>query len=341
MPNVTVIPGDGIGPEVIGAALEVIEALGIDISLDVLDHVNADRFRQVGISMSDDDFARIRASDAALLGAVGQPDLEHTDYVRSVLMRLRTDLDLYVNYRPVKLWHDRLSPLRDPSTRTIDCLVVRENTEGLYSGVGGIFRESSPLETAIDADINTYHGVSRVIDFSFSVARREVCMVDKANAVRSGGLLWQRCWKAASDEHPDIRTSHLYADAAAIRLVTDPTSFDVIVTNNSFGDILSDLAAAVAGGIGMAPSANLNAITGFGLFEPVHGTAPDIAGQDIANPFAAILAEALMIEHLGLVEEAAAIRRAVTSAIDGGRVTPDLGGSLGTGQVAAAVVAAL
>lgn len=341
MRTVTVIPGDGIGPEVIDAALRVMEALDLDIALDVLDDVNAGEYRRSGLAISDEAFGRIQASDATLLGAVGDPTLDDTDYVRSVLVRLRAELDLYVNYRPVKLWHDRLSPLRNPSSRAIDCLIVRENTEGLYSGVGGVFRASSSLETAIDADINTYHGVSRIIDFAFSVVRREVCMIDKANAVRSGGQLWQRCWKSAIREHSPTKTSHLYVDAAAMKLVTDPASFDVIVTSNSYGDILSDLAAALAGGIGMAPSANINGDTGFGLFEPVHGTAPDIAGSGSANPFAAILAMALLIEHLGQVTEAEAIRRAIAAAIERNRVTPDLGGCLRTGQVTAAVMAGL
>jgi 3-isopropylmalate dehydrogenase len=341
MQTVTVIPGDGIGPEVIDAALRIIEALDPDISLDVLDHVNAEEYRRNGLAISDEAFGRIQASNATLLGAVGHPELEDTEYVRSVLLRLRVELDLYVNYRPVKLWHDRLSPLRNPSSRAIDCLIVRENTEGLYSGVGGVLRASSPLETTIDADINTYHGVSRIIDFAFSAVRREVCMIDKANAVRSGGQLWQRCWKSAIRRHPDVKASHLYVDAAAMKLVTDPASFDVLVTNNSYGDILSDLAAALAGGIGMASSANINGNTGFGLFEPVHGSAPDIAGSGVANPFAAILTAALLIEHLGHVAEAAAIRRAIAAAIDQNRVTPDLGGCLRTEQVAGAVVAGL
>ncbi|AOR32301.1 dehydrogenase [Streptomyces fodineus] len=341
MKIVTVIPGDGIGPEVVESALRVLEALGTDLAPDVLDHVNAGTYRREGTALSEADFARIAASSATLLGAVGDPSLEHTDYVRSVLLRLRLGFDLYANYRPVRLWHDRLSPLRDAAHRGIDCAIVRENTEGLYSGVGGAVHPSSPWETAIDADVSTHHGVSRILDFAFSVARHRVCMVDKANAVRSGGSLWQRCWEAAAGRHPGVAASHLYIDAAAMRLVTDPGSFEVIVTNNSYGDILSDLAAALAGGIGLAPSASLNGTTGFGLFEPVHGTAPDIAGTGTANPLGAILSAALLLEHLGYDDEARAVRLAVGGAVAAGRVTPDLGGTLGTADATAAVLAAL
>ncbi|MEU9340178.1 isocitrate/isopropylmalate family dehydrogenase [Streptomyces sp. NPDC048278] len=341
MRTVTVIPGDGIGPEVVESALRVLEALGTDLSPDVLDHVNAGTYRREGTALSDADFARISASSATLLGAVGHPSLEHTDYVRGVLLRLRLGFDLYANYRPVRLWHDRLSPLRDPAHRGFDCAIVRENTEGLYSGVGGAVHPASPWETAIDAEVSTRHGVSRILDFAFSVARRRVCMVDKANAVRSGGSLWQRCWETAAGRNPGVAASHLYVDAAAMRLVTDPDSFDVIVTNNSYGDILSDLAAALAGGIGLAPSASLNGTTGYGLFEPVHGTAPDIAGTGTANPLGAILSAALLLAHLGHDDEARAVRQAVGSAVAAGRVTPDLGGTLGTAGTTAAVLAAL
>jgi 3-isopropylmalate dehydrogenase len=338
---VTVLPGDGIGPEVVEATLSTLEALDAPLSFDVLDHVNASAYRRSGHALTDGDLARITSGSAVLLGAFGDPVLEDTDYVRSVLLRLRLEFDLYANYRPARLWQDRLSPLRDPSKRAVDCVIVRENTEGLYSGVGGALRAATPWETTVDADISTYHGVSRIIDFAFSVAAEKVCMVDKANAVRSGGGLWQRCWREAAERHPDKRASHLYVDAAAMKLVTDPTEFEVVVTNNSYGDILSDLTAALAGGLGLAASASLNPETGFGLYEPVHGTAPDIAGKGIANPLATVLTAALLYERLELTAEADALRRAVTAAIAKGRVTPDLGGDLSTREAAAAVRAEL
>ncbi|WP_435614814.1 isocitrate/isopropylmalate dehydrogenase family protein [Streptomyces coelicoflavus] len=341
MTTITVIPGDGIGPEVIGPALDVLDALGLGVRTDVLDHVNAETYLRTGTALSGADLDRIRSGEAALLGAVGDPRLGDTPYVREVLTTLRLELDLYVNYRPARLWHDRLSPLRDPSRRAIDCVIVRENTEGLYSGIGGVTRTGSPQEVAIDVDLSTHHGVSRVLDFAFSVARRSVCLVDKANAVRNGGQLWQRCWSEAVARHPHVEASHLYVDTTALRLATDPTAFDVIVTNNSYGDILSDLTAALAGGLGVAASANLNPVTGQALFEPVHGSAPDIAGTSTANPFGAILSVALLAEHLGRTEEADAVRRAVAAAVATGRVTPDLGGSLSTKEVGTVVLTEL
>jgi 3-isopropylmalate dehydrogenase len=341
MTVVTVIPGDGIGPEVIDQAVETLEALGLGLDLDVFDHVNADTYLKTGTAMSDSDFDRIRSSAATLLGAIGDARVGSTDYARSVLLRLRFELDLYVNYRPAKLFHDRLSPLREEAHRAIDCVVIRENTEGLYSQVGGTLRPYTPHETAIDAEVNTYHGVSRIIDFAFSIARCSVCMIDKSNAVRHGGQLWQRCWREAVARHPGIKTSHLYVDAAVMKLVADPTAFDVIVANNSHGDILSDLAAELAGGLGTAASANINGSSGFGLFEPVHGTAPDIAGKGIANPVGAILTAALLVERLGHADAARAVERAVNAAISAGRVTPDLGGRLGTKDAGAAIRAEL
>ncbi|MFI1378398.1 isocitrate/isopropylmalate dehydrogenase family protein [Embleya sp. NPDC020886] len=341
MSTITVIPGDGIGPEVVDSALRVLTALDLGLSIDVLDHVDANGYTPGSGALDDADLARISASSALLLGAIGRPDLDETDYTRSVLLRIRQEFDLYANHRPVRLWHDRLSPLRNAARRTIDCVIVRENTEGLYSGIGGSLRGFSPNEIAIDTDVNTWHGVSRIVDYAYTVARREVCLVDKANAVRNGGRLWQECRRRAAERNPRTISSHLYIDAAAMKLVTDPGCFDVILANNSYGDILSDLAAALAGGIGLAPSANLNPETTFGLFEPVHGSAPDIAGKGLANPFACLLTTALLVRHLGFTAAATAIETAVAESIAAERVTPDLGGRLSTQEVTRAVLAAL
>ncbi|MFF2116832.1 isocitrate/isopropylmalate dehydrogenase family protein [Kitasatospora sp. NPDC058184] len=341
MAAISVIPGDGIGPEVVESALGLVDAFGLGLDVDVLDHVGAERYRREGVALGEADLARVAASGAVLLGAIGRPDLEHTGYVREVLLELRYAFDLYANYRPVRLWHDRLSPLRDPARRALDCVIVRENTEGLYSGIGGNLRASSDHEVAVDADVNTRHGVSRILDFAFATARREVCLVDKANAVRAGGRLWQECWRRAAERHPGAATRHLYVDAAAMKLVTEPERFDVIVASNSHGDILSDLAAALAGGIGLAPSASLNPESGFGMFEPVHGSAPDIAGRGVANPFACLLTAALLLRHLGHDTEAAATEAAVAGSIAAGRTTPDLGGTLSTREATRAVLAAL
>ncbi len=339
--SIAVVPGDGIGPEVVDAGLFLLDAMGFGFSVDVLDHVNADRFLATGVAMSDDDMARAQAATCVLLGAVGDPRVGDPAYARGVLLRLRSELDLYVNHRPAVLFDDRLSPLRDPARRAIDCVVVRENTEGIYVGSGGTLRHSSPHEVAVDNDISTRFGVSRVLRYAFSVARRSVCMVDKANAIPFGGGLWQRCYAEEAVAYPDLERTHLYVDAAAMKLVHDPTAFDVIVTNNLFGDVLSDLTAQLAGGLGMAASANLNPETGKCLFEPVHGSAPDIAGRNIANPLGIVLSIALMLDHLGHTVEAEAVRVAVGSTVRSGLCTPDLGGDLSTKDAVAAVVAEL
>jgi 3-isopropylmalate dehydrogenase len=341
MRNITVIPGDGIGPEVTQQALETLDALGLGLKFEILDHINADTFLRTGTAMSDNDFDRVRDSAAVLFGAIGDPRVATAEYGRGVLLRLRSGLDLFVNQRPARLLHPRLSPLRDGTPRDIDCVIVRENTEGLYVGIGGSLREGSVNEMAIDADVSTYFGVSRIIEHAFGIARRGVCMVDKSNAVRFGGKLWQRCWAEAKAAHPDVPTTHLYVDVAAMKLVSNPEQFDVIVTNNSYGDILSDISAEVAGGLGIAASANVNPDTRFGLFEPVHGSGPDIAGQGIANPLGAILSAAMLIEWLGHTGEAEALRKAVSSAVVAGQCTPDIAGKLTTKQAGAAVRAQL
>ncbi|MFC0530980.1 isocitrate/isopropylmalate dehydrogenase family protein [Phytohabitans kaempferiae] len=342
MKSVAVIPGDGVGPEVTREAVATLEALRLDLKFDHLDHVNAGRWLTAGVAMTDDDFERVRASDCVLFGAVGDPRVTSVEYARQVLLRLRLELDLYVNHRPALLLHERLSPLRDPDRRNVDLVVVRENTEGLYVGVGGVLRRGTPDEVAMDQEVNTRLGVSRVIDYAFRVARRAVCMVDKSNAVKHGGQLWRRCWsEATAKAGARLATSHLYVDAAAMRLVADPSEFDVIVTNNSYGDILSDLTAQLVGGMGVAASANLNPDTGFGLFEPVHGSAPDIAGQGVANPVGAILSAALLLRSQGYGDAATAVEQAVASTVAAGRCTPDLGGSLSTEEAGRAIRAEL
>jgi 3-isopropylmalate dehydrogenase len=330
MTRITVIPGDGIGPEVTEQALLVLGTFDLGLEFDVLDHVNAGTFLSTGVALSDVDLKRITGSAGTLLGAVGDPRAAGTRYARDVLLRLRFDLDLYVNHRPVRLPDARLSPLRRAGRREIDCSIVRENTEGLYVDIGGALRSHTDAEVAIDTEVTTHLGVSRVIDYAMSAASRAVCMVDKSNAVPNGGRVWQRLWRAACAERPDLETAHLYVDVAAMRLVQDPTQFEVIVTNNSYGDILSDLAAELAGGLGMAASVNLNPGTGFGLYEPVHGSAPDIAGTDTANPIGAVLSAALLLDRLGHRDEAAAVRAATDRTVADGRCTADIGGSLGT-----------
>jgi 3-isopropylmalate dehydrogenase len=317
------------------------DALGLGLRFDVLDHINADTYLRTGIAMSDDDVERVKKASLVFFGAVGDPRVEAPAYAAGVLLRIRRELDLYVNLRPASLIDDRLSPLRQKRHRRLDCVIVRENTEGLYAGIGGVLRAGTSDEVAMDQEINTRLGVKRVLDYSFTAAAREVCMIDKSNAVPFGGQLWSRCWHEAVSQHLEMSTRHLYVDTAAMLLITDPTSFDVIVTNNSYGDILSDLTAALTGGPGVAPSANINPDTGAGMFEPVHGSAPALAGRDQANPVAAILSAALLIERLGFIDQAIGIRRAVRAAVAAKRCTADIGGDLGTQDAGRAIRAGL
>jgi 3-isopropylmalate dehydrogenase len=322
-------------------AVEVLTSLGLGLDFDHLDEICADRFLTSGTTLTDGEFSRLRSAEVILFGAIGDPRITTPDYARAILLRLRAELGLFANIRPAFLLADRLSPLRDASCRCVDLILVRENNEGLYAGIGGVLRAGTPAEVAIDEEINSHDGVSQVIDYAFSIARRSVCMVDKSNAVKFGGQLWQRCWKQAAQRYPDVTHSHLYVDAAAMKLVTDPSGFDVIVTNNSYGDILSDLAAVLAGGIGLAPSANINPATRRGLFEPVHGSAPELAGKQLANPAGAILSAAMMLEFLKYPDEARAVRGAVRRAVASGRCTPDAGGNLTTSGAGRAVISEL
>ncbi|HET9780474.1 MAG TPA: isocitrate/isopropylmalate dehydrogenase family protein [Candidatus Dormibacteraeota bacterium] len=330
--HIAVLPCDGAGKEVVPEAIKVMRAAGVDYEFQEYD-VNADQFLRTGVPIPKDTWADLEKADAILFGAVGDPRVNDAAYLAGVLLKLRFELDLYVNLRPAKLYDDRLSPLRREDRRRIDLLIVRENTEGLYVGMGGRFKKGTDEEVAIQEDLNTHLGVTRIIEYAFQTAKREVVMVDKSNAMTHAGALWQERWKAVAKKHPDIKTRHLYVDAAAMQLVRDPTQFEVIVTSNLFGDILSDLTAELIGGMGIAPSGNVSPETRRGLFEPVHGTAPDIAGRGIVNPIGAILSASMMVRHLGDTEMADAIEGAVSAAIRAGECTRDLGGSLSTNQV--------
>ena len=337
MTKIAVLPCDGAGKEVVPEAIKVLRAAGADFEFQEYD-VNADQYMRTGEPIPASTWSELQQADSILFGAVGDPRVNDAAYLAGVLLRLRFELDLYVNLRPARLYDDRLSPLRREDRRKIDLLIVRENTEGLYVGMGGRFKAGTAEEVAIQEDLNTHLGVTRIIEYAFGAAKREVVMVDKSNAMTHAGALWQERWKAVAKKHSDVKTRHLYVDAAAMQLVRDPTQFDVIVTGNLFGDILSDLTAELIGGMGIAPSANINPETGRGLFEPVHGTAPDIAGKGIVNPIGAILSASMMVRHLGHTEMAQAIEGAVQSAIRAGDCTRDLGGALATGEVGDAVV---
>ena len=314
----------------------MLRAAGSDLEFQDYD-VNADQYMRTGKPIPDGVWTELQKADAILFGAVGDPRVNDAAYLAGVLLRLRFELDLYVNLRPAKLYDGRLSPLRREDRRHVDLLIVRENTEGLYVGMGGRFKKGTEDEVAVQEDLNTYLGVTRIMEYAFGVAQREVVMVDKSNAMTHAGGLWQDRWKAIARKHPGVKTRHLYVDAAAMQLVRDPTQFEVIVTGNLFGDILSDLTAELIGGMGIAPSGNVNPETKRGLFEPVHGTAPDIAGRGLVNPIGAILSASMMVRHLGHTDMASAIEGAVESAIRAGETTRDVGGSLSTSECGDAV----
>jgi 3-isopropylmalate dehydrogenase len=277
-----------------------------------------------------DDYAAI------FVGALGDPRVADNRHARDILLGTRFELDLYVNYRPVRLLDDRLSPLKDRGRTDINFVVFRENTEGVYVSVGGRFKAGTEDEVAIQEEINTFKGVNRIIRHAFEYAKTngltKVCMADKSNAMQQGHALWQRVFRQVASEYAGIAATHMYIDALAMFLVKDPGQFQVIVTNNLFGDIVTDIGGALQGGLGMAASGNIHPGR-TSLFEPVHGSAPPLAGKNVANPMGAILSAALMLETLGWKEEAAAIEKTVERAVHGRRATADVGGSLSTSAV--------
>jgi 3-isopropylmalate dehydrogenase len=334
--RIAVIPGDGIGKEVIAEALKVIKAVtevaGKSIDLDVLPW-GADYYLETGITLPPNGYDFLRQFDAILLGALGDPRIPDFRHARDILLGTRFELDLYVNYRPVKLLDDRLCPLKNRGRKDVNFVVIRENTEGVYVGIGGRFKAGTTDEIAIQEEVNTYKGVERVIRYAFEYAAahglKKVCMSDKSNAMPDGHALWQRVFKEIASRAAGVDATHLYIDALAMFLVKDPGQFQVIVTNNLFGDIITDIGGALQGGLGMAASGNIHPGK-TSLFEPVHGSAPPLAGRNIANPFGAILSAALMLETVGWTSEAAHIEAAVEAAVHAGATTTDIGGSLGT-----------
>ena len=345
--RIAVIPGDGIGPEVIAQGIRVLRAVtastGTELDFATYD-LGADRYLRTGEILPDSVFSELNQAAAIYLGAVGDPRVRNPQYAAGLLLRLRFELDLWVNLRPSRLLAPGLTPLRDAPA--IDLVVVRENTEGAYVGIGGQFKRGTPDEIAIQEDINTRKGVERIQRYAFELARRRrtaghrgrVTMVDKSNALYHAHDLWQRVFALERQAAAELEAEHLFVDAAAMQLVKDPGRFDVVVTSNMFGDILSDLASELVGGLGQAPSANINPDTRRGLFEPVHGSAPKHAGKGIANPVGAIMAGAMMLRHLGDAGGALQIEAAVMSAAADRRTTRDLGGTLTTAAAADAVL---
>ncbi len=345
--RIAAIPGDGIGKEVIPQAVRVIKATGAAVEMTDFDW-GADRYLRDQTTVPPDGFAVLaRDFDAILVGAFGDPRVKTNIHAKEILLGMRFKMDLYANVRPVRLLDAALCPLKGVEPKDIDFVVLRENTEGVYTDAGGVFKQGTPDEIATQEDINTRKGVDRIIRFAFEYCqkhtkldgspRSKVLMCDKSNAMTHAGGLWQRVFKGVSAEYPDIKAEHMYVDALCMQMVRDPRQFDVIVTNNMFGDIITDLAAGLQGGLGMAASGNIHPGR-TSMFEPVHGSAPPIAGKNQANPFGAILTAAMMLRHLELEKEADTIEAAVLEAVRQKKTTQDIGGPLGTKEAAEWIV---
>jgi 3-isopropylmalate dehydrogenase len=342
--RIAVVPGDGIGPEVTQEAVGVLETLrtthGVVLELQPFDW-GADKFLREGVTLPDGALDMLsREFDAILAGAFGDPRVPSNKHAEDILLGMRRGLDLYINLRPVRLLAARLTPLRERKVADIDFVVFRENTEGAYCGAGGFLKRGTPDEIATQEELNTRRGVERIIVAAFEYARhqgrRKVTMADKSNVQRFGGDLWQRVFREVAARYEEIEANHQYVDAMAMFMVLNPAQYDVIVTNNLFGDILTDLGAGLQGGLGLAASGNIHPGR-VSLFEPVHGSAPPLAGQGIANPIGAILTTAMMLEYLGYDAASRAVEQAVRASIDAHETTRDLGGQLSTAQAGASI----
>lgn len=337
--KVAVAPGDGIGKEVIAEALRVVKASGAAVEFTTFDW-SADRYLKDGTTMPADGFAMLAHDfDAILVGAFGDPRVPSNVHAKDILLGMRFKMDLYANVRPVKLLDESLCPLKNVTPEDVDFVVIRENTEGMYVDVGGVFKQGTPDEIAVQEDVNTRKGVERVIRYAFEYARlhpradgrprKRVLMADKSNVMTYAHGLWQRVFKEISKEYSHLVAEHMYVDALCMQMVRDPRQFDVIVTNNMFGDIITDLGAGLQGGLGMAASGNIHPGR-TSMFEPVHGSAPPIAGKNVANPIGAIATAGMMLAHLGLNREAEKIDAAVLESVRHNKTTADVGGKLGT-----------
>ena len=340
--RIAVIPGDGIGREVIPQAVNVMKATGAPLEIGDFDW-GAERYLSDGVTVPSEGFIMLgRDFDAILVGAFGDPRVTSNIHAKEILLGMRFKMDLYANVRPVRLMDASLCPLKGIEPKDIDFVVIRENTEGVYVDAGGFVKLGTPDEIAVQEDINTRKGVERIIRYAFDYCerhkkhdgtpRKRVLLCDKSNAMSYAGGLWQRVYKEVSREYPQITAEHMYVDALCTQMVRDPRHFDVVVTNNMFGDIITDLAAGLQGGLGMAASGNINPGK-TSMFEPVHGSAPTIAGKNVANPLGAILTAAMMLNHLGLTREGEKIEAAVLEAVRQKKTTVDIGGSLGTRDV--------
>ena len=346
--RIAVLPGDGIGTEVANEGVKVLGAVAEQHQLP-LDFVwfdlGAEKYLAEGVTLPQSTFEDLRDNyDAIYVGAFGDPRVEKQIHAKDILLGLRFRLDLFINLRPATLMHPDLCPLKGKTAEHLNFTIFRENTEGLYVGMGGTFKEGTPNEIATNQMVCTRHGVERIIRAAFehtkASGKTRLCMSDKANVLTHAHGLWQRVFAEVRSEYPQIESRHLYADVLAMELVRAPEDFDVIVTSNMFGDILSDLSAQLCGGLGLAPSGNIHPGQ-VSLFEPVHGSAPPLTGKDVANPLAMILTGAMMLDHLGHGDAARAIEGAVRSVLAQNAVTRDLGGTLGCAAAGDAVVAAL
>lgn len=342
--RVAVIPGDGIGPEVIREAVLTIQlacdVFGFEISLEHFDW-GAEKYLSTGITMPEGALEMLAADyDAILTGAFGDPRVPDNKHAKDILLGMRSGLDLYINLRPIKLIDERLCPLKERKVEDVNFVVFRENTEGMYVFMGGNFKKGTAEEVATQEEINTRRGVERIITAAFDYARehgrKRVTMSDKSNVLTYGHDLWQRTFKAVAARYPDVESNHYYIDVLAMWMVLDPGRFDVIVTCNLFGDIITDLGAGLQGGLGMAASGNIHPGR-VSLFEPVHGSAPTVAGKNVANPIAAILTAAMMLDYLGFTKASEKIEHAVEESVRAGETTTDIGGALSTTEAGDAI----
>jgi 3-isopropylmalate dehydrogenase len=341
--RIAVLAGDGIGVDVTREAIKVVQAAvlahDLRLELDEMDY-GADRYLRTGETLPPGVLEGFRTYDAVFMGAFGDPRVPDMKHAADILLGTRFGLDLYANVRPVRCLHDRLCPLRGFAAKDVDFVVLRENTEGLYVGIGGNFKKGTADEVALQEEVNTRKGVERIVRYAFDYAvrhqRRRVTMSDKSNALRYGHDLWQRVFWEVAAEYPALEANHLYVDALTMQMIKDPRQFDVVVTCNMFGDIVTDLGAQLQGGLGLAASGNVHPGR-TSMFEPVHGSAPKYAGKDVANPLGAILTAAMMLDHVGWGAAARSVERAVAECLEARECTADAGGDLGTAATGDAV----
>lgn len=338
--KIAVIGGDGIGPEVVNEGVKVLKKLEkvSDLSCEFKNFdIGADRYLKTGELVTDEVKEELKGFDAIYLGAVGDPRVKPGILEHGILLDLRFSLDQYINLRPIKLLDSKFTPLKDKNPEDINMMIVRENTEGLYAGIGGFLRKGTKDEVATQQMVNTYKGVERVTRYAYEYAKKrggnqKLTLCDKSNVLTYGHDLWQRVFKEVGEEFESVKQDHMLVDAMTMKLVRAPEEFETVVTCNMFGDIITDLGAEIQGGMGMAVSGNVNP-EGVSMFEPVHGSAPDIAGENKANPIAAIMAASMMVDVLGYSEEAKKIDDAIEMALENNKTTVDMGGNLTTNEV--------